>query len=116
MPLYWMFTTSLKDQAAYMAQPPEMMPADPTLANFGQLFANPNMLRWIFNSAFVALSVTGLNLIFATLAGVLCMIGWGGLGYATSLPMLYVLYVTAGIGAALIYGGCMGSSLKWFST
>ncbi|HZR25069.1 MAG TPA: oxalate/formate MFS antiporter [Vicinamibacterales bacterium] len=54
--------------------------------------------------------------IFATIAGVLCMIGWGGLGYATSLPMLYVLYVTAGVGAALIYGGCMGSSLKWFST
>ncbi len=69
MPLYWMFTTSLKDQAAYMAQPPEMLPGDPTLANFGQLFANPNMLRWIFNSAFVALSVTGLNLVFATLAG-----------------------------------------------
>ena len=24
------------------------------------------------------------------------------------------LYVIAGIGAALIYGGCMGSALKWF--
>jgi OFA family oxalate/formate antiporter-like MFS transporter len=53
--------------------------------------------------------------IFTTLAGVLCGIGWTGLGYVTSLPMLYVLYVTAGIGAALIYGGCMGSALKWFT-
>jgi multiple sugar transport system permease protein len=69
MPLYWMFTTSLKGQASYMAQPPEMFPADPTLANFEQLFAHPNMLRWIVNSLFVALSVTGLNLVFATLAG-----------------------------------------------
>lgn len=69
MPLYWMFTTSLKGEAAYMAQPPEMFPADPTFSNFQQLFANPNMLRWIFNSLFVALSVTGLNLVFATLAG-----------------------------------------------
>jgi OFA family oxalate/formate antiporter-like MFS transporter len=53
--------------------------------------------------------------VFATLAGVLCGIGWAGLGYAHSLPMLYALYVTAGVGAALIYGGCVGSALKWFS-
>jgi len=54
--------------------------------------------------------------LFTTIAGVLCGIGWTGLGMATSLPMLYSLYVLAGIGAALIYGGCMGSALKWFTT
>jgi len=52
--------------------------------------------------------------IFTTLAGVLVGIGWTGLGYATSLPALYTLYVIAGIGAALIYGGSIGSALKWF--
>ena len=51
---------------------------------------------------------------FITAAGVLCGVGWGGLGFAKSLPMLYVLYVLAGIGAALVYGGCIGSALKWF--
>lgn len=69
MPLYWMFTTSLKGQASYMRQPPQMIPLDPTLENFEQLFANPNMSRWIFNSAFVTLSVTVLNIFFASLAG-----------------------------------------------
>ena len=54
--------------------------------------------------------------LFVSLAGVLCGIGWGGLGYATSLPMLYTLYVLAGIGAALVYGGSIGSALKWFTT
>src|SRR5712671_2703932 len=53
--------------------------------------------------------------VFITLAGVLCGIGWGGLGFVTTLPMLYALYVVAGIGAALVYGGCIGSALKWFS-
>src|SRR5207244_4082182 len=53
--------------------------------------------------------------IFTTAAGVLCGIGWGGLGLVHSLPMLWALYVMAGIGAALIYGGCMGSALKWFT-
>jgi OFA family oxalate/formate antiporter-like MFS transporter len=53
--------------------------------------------------------------VFTTVAGVLCGIGWTGLGFVTSLPMLYTLYVIAGIGAALIYGGCIGSALKWFT-
>src|SRR5262249_28681411 len=52
--------------------------------------------------------------VFTTIAGVVCGIGWTGLGVAHSLPALYTLYVLAGIGAALIYGGCMGSALKWF--
>jgi OFA family oxalate/formate antiporter-like MFS transporter len=53
--------------------------------------------------------------VFTTIAGVLCGVGWAGLGLVTTLPMLYTLYVIAGIGAALVYGGCMGSALKWFT-
>lgn len=52
---------------------------------------------------------------FTSLAALLCAVGWGGLGMASSLPMLYTLYILAGIGAALVYGGCMGSALKWFT-
>jgi OFA family oxalate/formate antiporter-like MFS transporter len=36
------------------------------------------------------------------------------MGYATSLPMLYVLYCLAGVGAAFVYSGSIGSALKWF--
>ena len=53
--------------------------------------------------------------IFTTAAGVLCGIGWAGLGLVTTLPMLYMLYVIAGVGAAFVYGGCIGSALKWFT-
>jgi OFA family oxalate/formate antiporter-like MFS transporter len=53
--------------------------------------------------------------LFTTAAGVLCGIGWAGLGLVHSLPMLYALYVLAGIGAAFVYGGCIGSALKWFT-
>jgi OFA family oxalate/formate antiporter-like MFS transporter len=52
---------------------------------------------------------------FTTAAGVMCGVGWAGLGFVTTLPMLYTLYVLAGIGAALVYGGCIGSALKWFT-
>ena len=51
---------------------------------------------------------------FISAAGLLCGLGWAGLGYATSLPMLYVLYCVAGTGAAFVYSGSIGSALKWF--
>jgi OFA family oxalate/formate antiporter-like MFS transporter len=51
---------------------------------------------------------------FITAAGILCGLGWAGMGHATSLSMLYVLYCMAGIGAAFVYSGAIGSALKWF--
>src|SRR2546425_6314574 len=51
---------------------------------------------------------------FISAAGLLCGLGWAGMGYATSLPTLYVLYCTAGVGAAFVYSGSIGSALKWF--
>jgi OFA family oxalate/formate antiporter-like MFS transporter len=51
---------------------------------------------------------------FISAAGLLCGIGWAGLGFATSLPLLYGLYCVAGIGAAFVYSASMGSALKWF--
>src|SRR4029078_13516639 len=51
---------------------------------------------------------------FISVAGLLCGLGWAGMGYAKTLPMLYVLYCVAGIGAAFVYSGSIGSALKWF--
>jgi OFA family oxalate/formate antiporter-like MFS transporter len=51
---------------------------------------------------------------FISVAGLLCGLGWAGLGYAKSLPMLYLLYCLAGVGAAFVYSGSIGSALKWF--
>jgi OFA family oxalate/formate antiporter-like MFS transporter len=52
--------------------------------------------------------------IFISAAGILCGFGWAGLGFATTLPMLYTAYAVAGIGAAFVYSGSIGSALKWF--
>ena len=51
---------------------------------------------------------------FVTAAGIMCGLGWAGMGYATSLPVLYALYCLAGAGAAFVYSGAVGSALKWF--
>ncbi len=49
---------------------------------------------------------------FISAAGVLCGLGWAGLGYATTLPQLYVLYCVAGTGAAFVYSGSIGSGAQ----
>ena len=51
---------------------------------------------------------------FISAAGLLCGLGWAGMGYATTLPALYTLYCAAGMGAAFVYSGSIGSALKWF--
>lgn len=51
---------------------------------------------------------------FISMAGLLCGVGWAGLGQARTLPELYALYAMAGFGAALVYCGSMGIGLKWF--
>ena len=53
---------------------------------------------------------------FITIAGILCGAGWTMMGYAKTLPELYIYYGMAGIGAAFVYSGCIGSALKWFPT
>ncbi len=40
--------------------------------------------------------------------------GWVIDSYATSIEMLYVAAVIAGIGAGCVYGTCVGNALKWF--
>jgi len=53
---------------------------------------------------------------FITAAGILCGVGWSMLAYSTTLPQLYFFYALAGVGAAFVYSGAIGSALKWFPT
>jgi OFA family oxalate/formate antiporter-like MFS transporter len=40
---------------------------------------------------------------FMTMAGILCGVGWGALGFAHSLPEFYTYYCVAGLGNAFVY-------------
>src|SRR5947208_2651545 len=48
---------------------------------------------------------------FISVAGVLCGAGWAFMGSATTLPQMYAAYIVAGIGAAFVYSGSIGSAL-----
>lgn len=52
--------------------------------------------------------------VLVSVAAVLCGLGWAGLGWAKTLPELYVFYSIAGFGAAVVYCGATTVGLKWF--
>ena len=68
-PVYWMISTSLKPEADTIAQPVQWIPAHPTLANYADVLNSPdgNILRWTWNSLYVASVFTVLHLILCTL-------------------------------------------------
>src|SRR5881275_513437 len=46
--------------------------------------------------------------------GIVVALAWTLNSFASSLPMLYLGAVIAGIGAGAVYGTCVGNALKWF--
>jgi multiple sugar transport system permease protein len=68
-PLLWMLSVSFMPTGAASTYPPPLLPADPTLDNYRELFAKHAAGRYMFNSALVATLATLISLVFNTLAG-----------------------------------------------
>ena len=71
LPLYWMFTGSLKVQKGIMQTPPEWLPAHPTLENWRNLFAIRTISPWTWfkNSVIVASGTVVISVSLSALAG-----------------------------------------------
>jgi OFA family oxalate/formate antiporter-like MFS transporter len=52
--------------------------------------------------------------VFMSVAGVLCGVGWAGLGQVHSLTGFYILYALAGLGNGFVYCCSTAFGLKWF--
>jgi multiple sugar transport system permease protein len=68
-PLVWMVAASLMTPGEASAYPPPLIPHDPTLANYRELFARAGMMRYLLNSVMLAVAVTALSLAFNVAAG-----------------------------------------------
>ena len=68
LPLYWIFTGSVKTAAAINAPSPQWFPLEPTLDNYVKLFSNPAGL-WLFNTVFIAVVALALTCITSAMAG-----------------------------------------------
>ena len=68
-PLAWMVSASLMVPGEASSFPPPLLPREPTLANYRELFANAGIGRQIMNSLIVAIGATILSLTFNLAAG-----------------------------------------------
>ena len=69
MPFVWMVSTSLKFPGDVMTADIEWLPHRLTFGNYVRVFNEYPVLRWLFNSIFVAVVGTGLNILFGAMAG-----------------------------------------------
>lgn len=67
-PFVWMVSASLQDVGDMFRWPPQWIPRSPSFDNFVQFFQQANIGRLFFNSAYVAITVTVLQLFTASLA------------------------------------------------
>jgi len=68
-PLLWVFAASFKPNEALMVRTDHLLSPPFTLSNYQHLVGNSSVLRWLANSAIVALGQTALILVLSSLAG-----------------------------------------------
>lgn len=69
IPLVWLISTSLKSPSENIFQyPPQLIPAQPTLQNFVQVWQTNPFGRYLWNSTLVAVLTVCLNLLLCALA------------------------------------------------
>ena len=68
-PLVWMVSVSFMSPGEASAFPPPLVPTQPTLANYRELFAHAGMGRYLVNSVVLTVLVTLASLTFNVAAG-----------------------------------------------
>lgn len=69
LPVYWMVSTSLKNQVEVFASPPTLWPQNLTFANYENLFTRRHLGIYLFNSVIIVGSAVLLSLLMGSLAG-----------------------------------------------
>ncbi|MBW4476595.1 MAG: carbohydrate ABC transporter permease [Tolypothrix brevis GSE-NOS-MK-07-07A] len=80
IPFMWALSASFKPLSEIVSGESNFLPHNFTLDNYKEIFLQePLFLRWLFNSVFIALCVTILNLLFNSMAGyALARLSFGG--------------------------------------
>ena len=93
LPLMWLVSTSLKGpNEDIFTSPPALLPAQPSLAAYGQLFAANPMFTYLRNSAVVSALAVLANLLFCSLAAYpLARLRFRGRGLVLALVVATIL-------------------------
>ena len=69
VPIFYILSTSLKEQQLLFTYPPNWIPQHLYWGNFTGLLFDTPFLRWVLNTLIVAISVTLIKLVFDSMAG-----------------------------------------------
>jgi len=86
-PFYWALISALKTENELVQTPASFIPNHPTLINFRAVLSNPDFLRGMVNSLFIAVTTTLFSLIFGSFAGY----ALGKLRFRGRKPALYLI-------------------------
>jgi multiple sugar transport system permease protein len=67
-PLFWMVSTSLKSETEIFTLPLHWIPWKPSLEHYVKALTGTKLLRWFWNSVFIAAAETGIGLVVMSLA------------------------------------------------
>jgi multiple sugar transport system permease protein len=68
-PFYYVILASFKNSTEIFTYPPKLLPIPPFLGNYEKLIGDTGFLRWMFNTLFVAGTVTFIKVFMDSMAG-----------------------------------------------
>ncbi|OOC59176.1 carbohydrate ABC transporter permease [Paenibacillus ihbetae] len=89
-PLYWLFTSSLKNSSDVLKMPPDWWPATITFSNYTEVFQSQPALRWTFNSLFVA----GVTTVFVVVASSMAAYAFSKLRFSGK-NVIFVVFISS---------------------
>ncbi|MWV43883.1 ABC transporter permease subunit [Paenibacillus sp. HJL G12] len=89
-PLYWLFTSSLKNSSDVIKMPPDWWPRTFTFSNYTDVFNNQPALRWTFNSLYVA----GVSTILVVIASSMAAYAFSKLNFFGK-NVLFVVFISS---------------------
>ncbi|WP_422658701.1 carbohydrate ABC transporter permease [Paenibacillus sp. EC2-1] len=89
-PLYWLFTSSLKNSSDVLKMPPDWWPATITFSNYTEVFQSQPALRWTFNSLFVA----GVTTVFVVVASSMAAYAFSKLRFK-GRNVLFIVFISS---------------------
>ncbi|GIP40174.1 sugar transport system permease [Paenibacillus sp. J31TS4] len=89
-PLYWLFTSSLKNSSDVIKMPPDWWPATITFSNYVEVFQSQPALRWTFNSLFVA----GVSTVLVVAVSAMAAYAFSKLRF-TGKNVLFIIFISS---------------------
>ncbi|RUS46696.1 carbohydrate ABC transporter permease [Cohnella sp. AR92] len=89
-PIYWLFTSSLKNSSDVIKMPPDWWPKTFTFSNYTEVFDSQPALRWTFNSLYVA----GLSTILLVVTSSMAAYAFSKLRFKGKM-VIFVIFISS---------------------